>query len=370
MEQKSEQPNSQPTLMNLNEHKAGLQGLDKEKINKIIHDASKGSSFETFQKHRQKKIDREIEMVLKKLSHMTELQKNSAKIEADKMAKELEKRRDLSKIIVHIDMDMFFAAVEIRDNPQLKDKPVAVGSAKSIVSTSNYVARQYGVRAAMAGFIAKQLCPNLVFVKSNYKKYHQASEIVMKIIAEYDPFLNEMSLDEAYFDLTDYVTNLFDKEYPSFDLHLRDLKSEGLPNEMWILADKVVNEIREKIFATTKLTASAGIASNSRLAKVCSDINKPNGQFMLVGTVDNIKDFLSKTQARKMSGVGPVRGQYLEALNIKTCSDLWLKRDVIYFLFTPHSVKYYLKVALGLGSTHFYNDDSRKSKLNYFKIKN
>ena len=117
---------------------------------------------------------------------------------------QIEKERQLDRTWVHVDMDMFFAACEIRDDPSLADKPVAVGGEK-MISTANYIARQYGVRSAMPGFIAKKLCPNLVFVHHDGKKYSEASKIFMKVIEEYDPEYESMGCDEANLDITRYL---------------------------------------------------------------------------------------------------------------------------------------------------------------------
>ena len=113
----------------------------------------------------------------------------------------LRKQRDLTRTIVHVDMDMFYAAVEMRDNPALAGVPMAVGG-MGMLSTSNYAARKFGVRAAMPGFIAKKLCPELVIVPGNMEKYAGVSEVVRGVFREYDPNFAPMSLDEAYLDIT------------------------------------------------------------------------------------------------------------------------------------------------------------------------
>lgn len=120
------------------------------------------------------------------------------------MIADIEKTRVVDRTWAHIDMDMFFAAVEIRDNPSLADKPVAVGG-EMMISTANYVARKFGVRSAMPGFIAKKLCPDLVFVKCNFRKYRDVSNVFMKILEEYDPAYESMGCDEANLDLTNYL---------------------------------------------------------------------------------------------------------------------------------------------------------------------
>ena len=117
---------------------------------------------------------------------------------------DLERDRDLSRTWLHIDMDMFYAAVEIRDNPALADLPIGVGS-DQMIATSNYVARRYGVRAAMPGFIGKQLCPKLILIPCNFRKYSAVSQVFRDIVREYDPYFVSLGLDEVNMDVTDYL---------------------------------------------------------------------------------------------------------------------------------------------------------------------
>jgi len=168
----------------------------------------------------------------------------------------IEEERDISRTWLYVDMDMFFAAVEIRDNPDLADKPVAIGN-MSMISTANYVARKYGVRSAMPGFIAQKLCPDLIFVDINFKKYNEVSKVFKSILEDYDPNYESMGCDEASVDITDY------------------LRSTEQDNDEG--REKVAMEIRTRINEATRLTCSAGVACNKMLAKICSDMNKPNG---------------------------------------------------------------------------------------------
>jgi DNA polymerase kappa len=181
-------------------NKAGMQEMDKEKQAKVIYEMSKDSAY--FK--RAMKLDEEATVRAKKLQVSFDQVKGSLAIRLQSIVNqkylELEKRRSFERICCVLDMDMFFAAVEIRDQPHLKDLPVAVGG-MSMIGTSNYVARKYGVRAAMPGFIAKKLCPNLVFVKTNFSKYEIVSNQMKSIIREYDPNMSSYSLDEVYFDL-------------------------------------------------------------------------------------------------------------------------------------------------------------------------
>ncbi|RXG67664.1 Tyrosine-protein phosphatase non-receptor type 12 [Armadillidium vulgare] len=204
--------------LQLNTNKAGMNGLDTAKINDIIQKASEGSKFYI---HKQKCQEKMLKLSL-----------------------EMEESRDLTKTIVHIDMDMFYAAVEMRDDPTLRDKPMAVGG-NAMLSTSNYAARKFGVRAAMPGFIAKKLCPNLIIVPCNFSKYKKVSKEIQKIFEDYDPQFSPMSLDEAYLDITEYL-KVNEGRYKKDTLDISP-------------AELVVEEIRKKIEENTQLTASAGM---------------------------------------------------------------------------------------------------------------
>lgn len=354
--QSSRPQESRSHVMNIIE-KAGMSGIDKEKINRIIHEASKGSLFYKKQAQRQAEIHKSIEKMLNRVKSATQVQVANAKITCDKMIEDLEKQRNFNRVIVHFDLDMFFAAVEIRDNPALKDLPVAVGG-DSMVCTSNYVARRFGVRAAMPGFIAKKLCPELVLIKPNGVKYRQASSEVFSILETYDPELTSMSLDEAYLDITEYVKNTLERD----DLEHQEYYDGTLPKIWWTRASMVVEEIRQAIFEKTKLTCSAGIACNTLLSKISTDINKPNGQFMVEGYPTDVSDFISRTPIEKVSGIGKVSAQFLNALDIKTCGDILDKRQYLSLVFYEINVKFYLRVALGDGSTSIKSDEQRKSK--------
>lgn len=343
-------------VMNIVE-KAGMSGIDKEKINEIIHEASKGSLFYKKQAQRQAEIHKSIERMLNKVKNATPMQVANAKVTCDKLLEELEKQRAFNRIIVHFDLDMFFAAVEIRDNPQLADKPIAVGG-DSMVSTSNYIARRYGVRAAMPGFIARKLCPELLLIKPNGFKYRQASNEVFSVLENYDPELASMSLDEAYLDLTEYVKNTLDRD----GLNSEEFYDGTLAKDWWSRAYEVVTEIREKIHEKTKLTCSAGISCNTLLAKISTDVKKPNGQFMVQGYPDEVNKFIMNTPVEKVSGIGKVSAQFLSALEIKTCGDIYSKRHYLPLVFYDINVKFYLRVALGDGSTCIRSDEQRKSK--------
>jgi hypothetical protein len=152
--------------------KAGMQGLDRDKINKIIQESTKDSIITKHKNEEFEKVKTTVDSYKKKLNsfHKSQSLIQHTKKLADQKIKEIESLRKLDKIWIHMDMDMFYAAIEIRDNPKLKDLPIAVGDER-MVSTSNYIARKFGVRSAMPGFLAKKLCPQLLFVPCNFTKY-------------------------------------------------------------------------------------------------------------------------------------------------------------------------------------------------------
>lgn len=201
---------------------------------------------------------------------------------------------DEQRKIIHLDMDCFYAAVEMRERPELAGRPLAVGggSRRGVVTTCNYVAREFGVRSAMPGFQARELCPNIVFVPVRFDLYRKDSATIRRILLGYTPLVEPLSLDEAYLDVT------------------------SLGRYAWDIA----KEIRARIFEQTQLTSSAGIAPNKMLAKIASDWRKPNGQFAV--TPDAITAFMLPLPVRKLWGVGPKSAERLEALGIRTCGEL------------------------------------------------
>ncbi|XP_062941196.1 DNA polymerase kappa isoform X2 [Cynocephalus volans] len=317
--------------MGLNDNKAGMEGLDKEKINKIIMEATKGSRFYENELKKEKQVNQRIENMIQQKAQITSQQLKKAQLQVDKFAVELEQSRNLNNTIVHIDMDAFYAAVEMRDHPELKDKPIAVGTV-SMLSTSNYHARRFGVRAAMPGFIAKRLCQQLIIVPPNFDKYQAVSKEVKEILADYDPNFMAMSLDEAYLNITK---------------HLQERQN-------W-------PEDKRRYFIKTGNSVENGIAPNTMLAKVCSDKNKPNGQYQILPNRQAVMDFIKDLPIRKVSGIGKVTEKMLRALGITTCTELYQQRALLSLLFSETSWHYFLHISLGLGSTHLERDGERKS---------
>ena len=340
-------PDNSKTITNKNMpcvytgEKGGMKGIDHEKIEKIIYETTKNSRI--FKKNEEdlNSLKQEVASLEKKLEnfHKNEILYNQVKQLADSRIEFLKEHRRFDKIWMHLDMDMFFAAVEIRDNPSLKDIPMAVGG-MSMISTSNYIARKYGVRSAMPGFIAMKLCPQLKLVEPHFYRYKEESSKVMAVLEEYDSNIESMGLDEAYIDLTDYCKD--NKKYS---------KEEII---------EVVNEIKKKIFEKTQLTCSCGIACNKTLAKICSDYNKPNGLFYLDYDAKIIEEFVSKLSIRKIPFIGSKTESKLNLLNIFTCKDL-IERYVDLFYLNEDSFDFYMRNCLGIGSYEHSEYQEEKS---------
>ena len=182
--------------------KAGMDKVDRDRVDQIVLEASKHSKFFKKSCDRDEQAGIRLEAMKSTLSEMTRQERQQRLDQADSILKHLETTRDLSQIHIVCDMDMFYAAVEMRDNPKLQRVPLAVGN-NSMICTTNYIARQYGVRAAMPGFIGKKLCPALVFVDPNMAKYAAVAKDIRHIFTQYDPDFSPVSLDEAYLKVKD-----------------------------------------------------------------------------------------------------------------------------------------------------------------------
>lgn len=200
----------------------------------------------------------------------------------------------LMKKLIHIDMDCFYAAVEERENPDLRGQPVAVGGAsrRGVICAANYEARKYGVRSAMPGFKAVKACPQLIMLPVRFDLYRAESAKIRAIFGRFTELIEPLSLDEAYLDVSHWQTT----------------------------ASAIAREVRAQIFEETGLTASAGIASNKMLAKIASDWNKPNGQFEVVP--EEIDAFMHELPVSKLWGVGKRMQEKLTRIGVKTCGDL------------------------------------------------
>jgi hypothetical protein len=158
-----------------------MDSVDKNQQAKVIYEMSKGSAFLKNAESNDKVTEQKINSMIEKINSVSPRELELLRLDVEEKQAQLELKRDLHKICCVLDMDMFYAAVEIRDAPHLKDLPVAVGGL-SMICTSNYIARKFGVRAAMPGFIGKKLCPNLVFVEPNFEKYTSIAEVIRQVV--------------------------------------------------------------------------------------------------------------------------------------------------------------------------------------------
>lgn len=294
-------------------------------VSEIIYNASKGSKFFTREEERDKILTKKIEQILSRKKKLEQQDLTRDLRNADRLLAELELSRDLTQHIVHLDCDAFFAAVELLERPDLKDVPFAVGG--GVLTTCNYVARQFGCRSGMAGFVAKKLCPQLILIKPNFHKYGAKAQEVREVLANYDPRFESASIDEAYLNITEYC-----------DEHDMDPAA-------------VVEQMRKEVHEKTSITVSAGIAANARLAKICSNINKPNGQYVLPSERSAIMAFMRDLPTRKVNGIGRVLERELLEIGVKTCGDLYEQRQYLNRLFGDKYYVFLLRCYLGLGRT-------------------
>lgn len=238
--------------------------------------------------------------------------------------------------IIHVDMDAFYASVEQMDDPSLKGKPLAVGGGgkRGVISAASYEARKFGVRSAMTGTLARKRCPELIFVKPRFDRYSEISKAIRKIFYDYTDLVEPLSLDEAYLDVTQ--------------------NKKGNPS-----ATLIAREIRQRIKDELGLNASAGISVNKFVAKVASDVNKPNGQKTI--PPEEVLEFLEELEIKRFYGVGKVMTEKMYLLGIFTGKDL--KEKSLEFL-EEHfgkSGKHFYHIVRGEHNSPVKPDRSRKS---------
>jgi len=200
--------------------------------------------------------------------------------------------------IIHCDCDCFYAAIEMRDNPALRGKPLAVGGAsdrRGVVATCNYEARKFGVHSAMPTATALRHCPQLIVVPPRMEKYREVSRQVHEIFSDYTDLIEPLSLDEAYLDVS---------------------AATSFRGSATLIAEDIRRRVRENL----GITISAGVAPNKFLAKIASDWNKPDGQFVL--RPEQVDDFVRQLPVKKLHGVGKVTAARLNSLGVQTCEDM------------------------------------------------
>jgi len=238
--------------------------------------------------------------------------------------------------IIHVDMDAFFASVEQRDHPELRGKPVAVGSsrARGVVAAASYEARTFGVRSAMPSVTAQRKCPELIFAKPRFEVYRAVSGQIHPVFGRYTDLIEPLSLDEAYLDVTEAC-------------------ADGTP------ATEIAKQIRAGILEVTGLTASAGVSYNKFLAKLASDQDKPNG--LTVIPPHRGPDFVASLPVGRFNGVGPVTERKMHGLGIETGADLreksleWLGQRF------GSSAQHYHDISRGIDPRPVNPDRTRKS---------
>src|SRR6516162_6762637 len=200
-----------------------------------------------------------------------------------------------ARAIIHLDMDCFYAAIEVRDRPALRGKPVGVGGARDrrgVLTTCNYEARKFGVHSAMPTFMALQRCPSLIVLPTRFDVYRREAAVVREILHRFSSLVEPLSLDEAYLDVT---------------------ADRGAPG-------RLAQVIRDLIFQKSKLTSSAGVGPNKLIAKIASARCKPNGQLEV--TVEEVPGFMKDLSVREIWGIGQKTEKRLWELGVKTCGDL------------------------------------------------
>lgn len=242
----------------------------------------------------------------------------------------------LPRKIIHVDMDSYFASVEMRDNPDLVGKPVAVGNAgdRGVVATANYEARKFGVKSAMSSKIALKACPELVFVPPRFDAYREVTRIIRSIFRDYTHLVEPLSLDEAYLDVTN--------------------ANCGIPT-----ATKIAKQIKEDILRETRLTASAGVSYNKFLAKIASDYRKPDGLYVI--TPDIGPAFVEELRIGRFHGIGPATEKRMNEIGVYNGRDLKQKSLIELQQKFGKSGAYYYWIARGVDNREVEVDSPRKS---------
>jgi len=240
------------------------------------------------------------------------------------------------KKIIHIDMDAFFASVEQRDNPELYGKPVAVGGSRErgVVAAASYEARKFGVRSAMPSVQAYRLCPNIIFVKPRFDRYKEVSLQIREIFLSYTDLVEPLSLDEAYLDVTH--------------------NKAGIP-----YATRIAQLIRKEIWEKTQLTASAGISINKFLAKVATDINKPNGITLI--PPEHAERFLEELPIEKFYGIGQKTAEKMKKLGIFSGEDLKERSELELATHFGKAGRHYYRMVRAIDDRPVKPDRIRKS---------
>lgn len=323
-----------------NPHKAGLNARPAEEVNKIVTEASRGSRFYQNAERQQARLSEKIE---KLRADLTKAPSSSAA--ADAIVTEIEcERGDMKKLYVCVDFDAFFSAVAELDDPSLVGKPHAVGGgSNSVLSTSSYKAREYGVRSAMPLFVAKRLCPELIVVPSNFERYKELSKLANeKVFSKYaGSYFESRSLDECIFEISSYCSK------------------HGVSPEAAV--EQMRAEVKE---VTGGLTASVGVACTQVLSKIAADVNKPDGSFFIPSSREDVIAFCSALPVRKIPGIGKVTESYLiQGFGLERVGEMLQPRNRAALHFALSEGRYRFLVACALGVSTWGEDSGYDSRV-------
>ncbi|TNJ28341.1 DNA-directed DNA polymerase [Giardia muris] len=386
----------------LDDLKAGLQGVDRNTVNRVIQEATKGSARSVRQASQTQLSCARSHQLEAKAYQLTKQEKLQGLEKADGLINEGLKRIALRQIIVFLDFDCFFAAVECRDNPDLVGKPLAVAGG-GIVSASSYEARAFGIRSAMPLRVAMTLCPTLIVKKVNMSRYAEVSQEAASIFEEYDPAYSMLGLDECSLNLTTCVQNLAFQRYqvadiwdeevnrifleqyasnsrrkgrmtstatPARVLRLGELPEGNLPL-VEALAVEVCTEIREKVHSKLKVTCSLGISTTRQHAKMCVDCNKPNGVTLMRLSGLTPRNYISIRLSevghfpiRKIWGIGDATAQLLARapFNVDSINQLYDKRGLVAALLSDHQLRFLALASSGLADLVYCERYNRNLK--------
>ena len=357
--------------------KAGMDGLDRSKIDEIILRESGNSLYMQQQRKRDDKVNQRIQQLTQRYQQASSIVYQPTQT-LNEMLQTLQRQAPTRSTCVVIDMDMFYFACELLTRPHLRDRPACVGT--GMILTSNYVARKYGVRSAMPGFIGDKLVEELsngkeqlIHVRSHFDLYIEKSQIVKQVLYEYDPYnMKSYSLDEAYLDIGPYlVLALQHPDWKHELIHqclLEESKQQQQEQQITLKAMQILQsyssmtclevtrqietQIRRRVQEKTGgLTCSAGVAPNISLAKIASDKNKPNGQLLV--DPSRIIEFVHPLPIRKIPGIGRVTEKILQQVcNVHTVKDLYDQRGLVQWLFQPATSEFLLKASVGCNGSN------------------
>lgn len=323
--------------------KAGFSNVKFEDIDSILSNTSQ-NAFAAYTAAKEEKLDEtiadlqrrriQVERENEMRDFLTMARQNDITKTLQMMETKLENSRSLSDVWFYIDMDAFYCSCEVADDISLLGKPFVVAN-PTIVSTSSYEARRFGVRSSMPLFQAMKLCPSLIVVPVNMQKYEKVSNVIRSIFTTYDPNFIAKSLDEASLHLTPFLTRY------SSDVDTADSKFE--------LLSSIAREMQNRIYQATSCTCSIGVAANPSLAKIASNINKPNGIYQIEANKDRMLEFTQSLPIRQIAGIGPVDEAILHnVFDISTVADLYLqRRTLLQVLNNERKITQYLNAALG-----------------------